>query len=145
MIKVTEVESFWTEEDWLDIKDKYYMPLVTQGQIFDFQWEGKWVGDVATYEVTRSYWDYREREQPPAPGPKQVPPHIKMDCNISAWVENAADGLEIIQDYQSYWPGMNMVVYGLAQAADTEANIYIQLTNYEHDDEEEEYEQISEQ
>ena len=137
MIQVTEKESFWTIDDWERTKKLYFDPLIENGVITNFKCAV--VDDVrgreGLYTVERSYTDMRYR-RPLDLGPKQLPPQINADYTIELTMADAADGLEIIQDYKDYWPGMEMLLYGLAQAKDSDVSVYIQLSNYEHDDDE---------
>lgn len=141
---VKEEERFWSKEAYQETEDKYYTPLVASGTLLNYNSVCEYEECSGFFRAVRTFYDTRARESEVRPGPKQVPPHIKIDCTIEATMEDAREGLELIQNYEEYWPGTEMLIYGLAQAQDSDVSVYMQLTNYEHPEEDEEVEVYNE-
>lgn len=149
MVEVTEIERFWSKEEWDKIKNSYYDELIKRKEITEFNWEE--VPNQRYYTVQRTYLDMRKRDpdhdqtSKVSPGPKQLPPHIKGRITVELESENAVEALEIIQGYEQYWPGMDLYTYGLAQSKTEPVSACMILTNYEEEEEEEdeEYEDLS--
>lgn len=131
MIEVIENENFWHQKDWETVKREYFDPLIAKGEITNFHWEV--VEDENYYRVRRTYWDMRERNLSQK---YELPPDVRASYVVSLSMDNAAAGLDIIQNYKDYWPGMNLNLYGLAQSTDSDVNVYMELSNYEEDEEE---------
>lgn len=136
MIEVTEIENFWSKEEWMEIKEKYFDPLIERAEIAQFDWEE--IPNDYYFQVKRSYWDMRGRTLELEPGPKQLPPHIKGKVTVELETDDAAATLEIIQSYKEYWPGMTLHTYGLAQTKTEPVSACLIMMNYEDDEEEEE-------
>ena len=143
MIQKVETERYWHVADWEKDLKEYYEPLIKSQEIAQFKWEE--IHNDYYYEVRRTYWDFRERGQDftveHPPGPKQLPPHIQADYSIELHTDEAADALDVIQNYKRYWPGTDMIIYGLVQGKNTVTTAYISLTNYESSDETQEEEE----
>ena len=141
MIEVQEVENFWNETDWLRVKKKYYDPLIESNDITNFKYEIE--PNDYYYRVRRTYWDMRplriERDNGGALTPGlELPPRIKVGYTVEMELDDAVEALEIIQDHERYWPGVDLKTYGVAGSDDGAVTACLILKNYDDEENEDE-------
>ena len=151
MIVVEESERFWSKDDWEKVLKRYYQPLIDQEAISNFEFTIL-EGNDTYCVVRRSFYDWRARslnaDQSDDIGrrPKQLPPHIRINAEVTCNGGTAEEALELIQDYRDYWPeGLELNSYAMGQAKGEESYTILSFANYEEeleepseDDEEEE-------
>jgi len=143
VIIVQEEEKFWNAGDWDRVFEKYYKPLIDSKEIDQFKWEP--INDPYYYTVRRTYWDMRPRgsgqDQSGDNGrrPKQLPPHMKIDAEVTVEGGTAEEAMEFIQNYRDYWPeGLDMKSYAIGQAKGEVPYSMLSFANYDPPEEEEE-------
>ena len=137
MIVVKESECFWSKDDWEKVLKRYYQPLIDQEAISYFEFNI--VENNDTYcVVRRSFYDWRARslnaDQSDDIGrrPKQLPPHIRIDAEVTCNGGTSEEALEFIQNYRNYWPeGLELDSYAMGQAKDEEPYIILSFSNHE--------------
>ena len=146
MIIVQEEEKFWNIADWNKVFENYYKPLIESKEIDQFKWEP--IDDPYYYTVRRTYWDMRPRgsgqDQSSDNGrrPKQLPPHMKIDAQVTVEGGTAEEAMEFIQNYREYWPeGLDMKSYAIGQAKGEAPYSMLSFANYDPPEPEEEEEE----
>lgn len=144
MIMVQEEEKFWNATDWGAVFNNYYKPLIESKEIDQFKWEVEVVDDPNYFIVRRTYWDMRPRgsgqDQSDNNGrrPKQLPPHMKIDAQVTVEGGTAEEAMKFIQNYRDYWPeGLELNTYAIGQARGEDPYMMLSFANYEPSEEEE--------
>ena len=71
--------------------------------------------------------------------PKQLPPHMKIDAEVTVEGGTAEEAMEFIQNYRDYWPeGLDMKSYAIGQAKGEVPYSMLSFANYDPPEEEEE-------
>ena len=136
---VKEKQKYWSYEDWQKIYNSFYQPLIDNHLISNVQTNVDFNTDNDTVDVTIEYFDARELGDDrvpmslPRPEPTQLPPHIKADYIITLTTPTINDALDIINNYQKYWPGVDMNNLSISQNKDEEAVSILVFANYEAD------------
>lgn len=136
---VKEKQKYWSYEDWQKIYNSVYQPLLNNHLISNCQTEVTFNADDDTVDVTIEYCDARELGDDrvpmslPRPEPTQLPPHIKADYIVTLTTPTINDALDIINNYQKYWPGVDMNNLSISQNKDEEAVSILVFANYEAD------------
>lgn len=136
---VKEKQKYWSYEDWQKIYNSVYQPLLNNHLISNCQTEVTFNTDDDTVDVTIEYFDARELGDDrvpmslPRPEPTQLPPHTKADYIITLTTPTINDALDIINNYQKYWPGVDMNNLSISQNKDEEAVSILVFANYEAD------------
>lgn len=147
MIYVQEEENFWTSANWEETLKNYYKPLIDSKEITDFKWDV--MDDPYCFQVRRTYWDMRPRgfgqdqSDDNERRPKQLPPHMRIDAEVTVEGGTAEQALEFIQNYRDYWPeGLDMKSYAIGQAKGEAPYSMLSFANYDPPEPEEEEEDI---
>ena len=136
---VKEKQKYWSYEDWQKIYNSVYQPLLNNHLISNCQTEVTFNTDDDIVDVTIEYCDARELGDDrvpmslPRPEPTQLPPHTKADYIITLTTPTINDALDIINNYQKYWPGVDMNNLSISQNKDEEAVSILVFANYEAD------------
>lgn len=136
---VKEKQRYWHFSDWQKIYDSVYQPLIDSHLISNFNIKKVLNTDDDAVDIVIEYIDTREPGDGaslvslPRPEPKQLPPHIKADYIITLTTPTINDALDIINNYQKYWPGVDMNNLSISQNKDEEAVSILVFANYEAD------------
>ena len=136
---VKEKQRYWHFADWQKIYDSIYQPLIDSPLISNFNIKKVLNTDDDAVDIVIEYIDTREPGDGaslvslPRPEPKQLPPHIKADYIITLTTPTINDALDIINNYQKYWPGVDMNNLSISQNKDEEAVSILVFANYEAD------------
>ena len=150
MVVVQEEERFWSETEWSNTYCNYYRVLIDSGKITQFKWEV--VPDSNYYIVRRSYCDMRPRgfghdqSDDNERRPKQLPPQMKIDAEVTVEGGTAEEAMEFIQNYRDYWPeGLELNTYAIGQAKGEPPYVMLSFANYNPPEEEEDEEDDDEE
>lgn len=136
---VKEEQKYWDYDAWNKTMAWYYLPLINNNIISNFNSKVKTSDDEDCITVFVEYLDTRElcgdHDFGSAAWPEstQLPPHIKADYIITLTTPTINDALEIINNYQEYWPGVNLDNLSINQNKDDEAVTILVFSNYEAD------------
>lgn len=136
---VKEEQKYWSYKDWQKIYDSVYQPLIDSNLISNFKTKVDFNTDDDAVDITIEYFDVREPGDGASlvsltpPEPKQLPPHTKADYIITLTTPTINDALDIINNYQKYWPGVDMNNLSISQNKDEEAVSILVFANYEAD------------
>ena len=136
---VKEKQKYWHFENWQKIYDSVYQPLIDSHLISDFKIKEVLNTKDDAVDITIEYIDMREPGDGASlvsltpPEPKQLPPHIKADYIVTLTTPTINDALDIINNYQKYWPGVDMNNLSISQNKDEEAVSILVFANYEAD------------
>ena len=143
MIIVQEEEKFWNAADWNAVFNNYYKPLIESKEIDQFKWEV--VDNPNYFIVRRTYWDMRLRWLGQGQGDhdgrrlKQLPPHMKINAEVTVEGGTAEEAIGFIQNYRDYWPeGLELNTYAIGQARGEDPYMMLSFANYTPSEDEEE-------
>ena len=136
---VKEEQKYWDYDAWNKTMAWYYLPLINNNIISNFNSKVETSDDEDCITVFVEYLDTRELCGDHDFGSAawlestQLPPHIKADYIITLTTPTINDALEIINNYQEYWPGVNLDNLSINQNKDDEAVTVLVFSNYEAD------------
>ena len=136
---VKEEQRYWHFEDWQKIYDSVYQPLIDSHLISNFKIKEVLNTEDDAVDIAIEYFDTREPGDGASlmsltpPESTQLPPHIKADYSVTLTTPTINDALDIINNYQKYWPGVDMNNLSISQNKDEEAVSILVFANYEAD------------